>query len=152
MCVIIDSNCLAMVFDHDNKQHSRFVPVWNWVNGKGCMVYGGTKYMEELQKLPRYLAIVVELRKTRHAIPVQTKTVDRIAATLKREYPDPKFNDQHIVALVIASRCVVVCTDDKKAISYLKGGQISSRIGAWHAPVSISVVRVTANCVAITRS
>jgi len=129
MCVIIDSCCLAMVFDHDNSEHVRFVPVLNWINGKGCMVYGGTKYLEELRKLPRYLAIVVELRKLRRAIPICTEKVDAIAATLMTEYPDPQFNDPHIVALVIASGCAVVCTNDKKAISYLRRVDVFSKRG-----------------------
>lgn len=120
MCVIIDSCCLTLVFDRNNKEHTRFAPVLNWVNGRGCMVYGGTKYAEELAKMPRYLAIVVELRKTRHAVPVPNDTVDAISAKLKKDYPDTKFNDPHIVALAIASGCQVVCTNDDTAISYLR--------------------------------
>jgi hypothetical protein len=120
MCLVIDACCLSMVFDGGNKKHSKFVPVLNWINGKGRMVYGGSKYATELKNAPKFLPYVVELSKRRHTVQIPDATVDLIAADLKRRCPDPKFNDEHIVALVIASRCCVVCTDDNVAISYLK--------------------------------
>ncbi len=39
-------------------------------------------------------------------------------------YPEAKFNDEHIVALVIASRCHVVCSNDDTAIAYLKRADV----------------------------
>ena len=44
MCLVIDTCCLAIVFDGGNKKHVKFVPVLKWVTeGKGRMIYGGTK-------------------------------------------------------------------------------------------------------------
>ncbi len=120
MCAIVDSCCLAMVFDRTNKEHPRFEPLFSWISGSGCLIYGGTGYRAELEKLPRYLALIVELRKSRHAVSVSDSEVDKIAAELKKEYPDPRFNDPHIVALALASGCQVVCTNDATAINYLK--------------------------------
>lgn len=46
MAIIIDANCLARVFDKTNIEHDEFVPVFDWiVNGKGKLIYGGSKYM-----------------------------------------------------------------------------------------------------------
>ena len=46
--------------------------------------------------------------------------VDALAAELKKRVPQKEFNDEHIVALVALSKCCVVCTDDKRAIQFLK--------------------------------
>lgn len=120
MCLIIDTCCLAMVFDGGNKKHPNFIPVLNWINGKGLMIYGGTKYNEELGRAAKFLPYVAELSRKRRTVQIPNATVDPIAAALKVKVPDPKFDDEHIVALVIASRCGVVCTNDNVAISYLK--------------------------------
>lgn len=120
MCLVIDTCCLAMVFDGRNKKHASFIPVLDWINGNGYMIYGGTKYNEELRTAYKYLPFVTELSRKHRTIQVSTKRVDKIAAQLKARIPDPEFNDEHLVALVIASRCCVVCTIDNVAISYLK--------------------------------
>jgi len=46
--------------------------------------------------------------------------VDKIAAELKAQVPDVQFNDEHIVAIVIVSRCKVVCSDDKESYPYIR--------------------------------
>jgi hypothetical protein len=75
------------------------------------MIYGGTT---------RILAIVKELSTQRRTVQFSNATVDPIVKALKVKFPEAKFDDEHIVALVIASRCCVVCTKDKTATSYLK--------------------------------
>jgi len=120
MCLVIDTCCLALVFDGGSKMHSKFVPVLEWINGKGRMIYGGTKYTAELRKAAKFLPYITELARTRKAVQIPNEVVDKIAAGLKEKCADPQFNDEHIVALVIASRCCVVCTDDNAAINYLK--------------------------------
>ena len=124
MCVIVDTCCLPQVFDGGCKQHSQFAPVFSWINGSGCMVYGGTKYNAELSRAPKYLNLITQLRKAGRAIQMPSEQVDPIAAALKARYPEPRFDDEHIVALVIASRCVVVCTNDDAAISYLRRNEL----------------------------
>jgi|SRR5580692_392803 hypothetical protein len=121
MCLVIDTCCLSSVFEADAKRHAKFVPVLEWITeGRGRMIYGGTKYNTELRKISKVLGIVSELSKQRRTIQLPNATVDPIAAALKEKCPEAKFDDEHIVALVIASRCRVVCTDDNDAISYLK--------------------------------
>jgi predicted nucleic acid-binding protein len=120
MCIVIDTCCLATVFDGKNKEHPKFAPVLHWIKGKGRMIYGGTKYNTELGKAAKYLSYLAELSRQRKTIQIPTTRVDLIAAELKAKIPDKAFNDEHIVALVIASRCCVVCTNDDGAIAYLK--------------------------------
>lgn len=130
MCLVIDTCCLAIVFDGGNKKHVKFVPVLKWVTeGKGRMIYGGTKYDTELRRTVKILGIVGELRKARRAIHLDAAQVDPIATALKTKCPEPEFDDEHIVALVLASRCCVVCTDDNNAISYLKRVDLFSEYG-----------------------
>jgi hypothetical protein len=120
MCLVIDTCCLGMVFDGDNKNHSGFEPVVQWMSGKGRMIYGGSKYGIELRRVKNVLGVVAELSRQRKTIHIADAMVDRIATDLKARFPEPEFDDEHIVALVIASRCRVVCTNDKVAISYLR--------------------------------
>jgi hypothetical protein len=121
MCLVIDANCFARVFDSDNKEHAQFVAVWNWINaGKGCMIYGGSKYGTELRAAPKFLPIITELERKGKTVHLSDANVDTVAAALKKKIPDPKFDDEHIVAIVILSRCRVVCTKDNTAISFLR--------------------------------
>jgi hypothetical protein len=120
MCLIIDTCCLALVFDGKSKKHSKFIPVLKWINDTGRMIYGGTKYNTELGKAAKFLPYVTELARKRRVVQIPTSKVDAIAAALKLQITDPDFDDEHLVALVILSRCRVVCTDDNIAISYLK--------------------------------
>src|SRR5580704_4992856 len=124
MCLVIDTCCLGLVFGVGTKQHDRYSPVFNWINeGNGYMIYGGTKYNTELKRA-KVLGIVSELAKKNRTIHLQDAAVNQIAADLKVKFPEPEFDDEHIVALVIASRCGVVCTKDNVAISYLKRNDV----------------------------
>jgi hypothetical protein len=121
MCLVIDTNCFALVFEPKTKDHKKFVPVLNWITkGRGRMIYGGTKYNAELGKAIKVLGIVKELSTQRRTIHFENATVDPIAAGLKEKFPEAAFDDEHIAALVIASRCCVVCTKDDVAVSYFK--------------------------------
>jgi len=127
MCLVIDACCIPKVFDRGNRQHPNYAPVLEWVsNGNGRMIYGGTKYGTELRELPRYLGVIAELQRKGRAVVLPKARVDAIADALKAEIADPAFNDEHLVAIVIVSRCRVVCTEDKVAIPYLKRRQFYS--------------------------
>jgi len=135
MCIVIDTCCLASVFDGDNEKHSKFAPVLNWIDkGKGCMIYGGTKYNSELGRATKILNIVTEFSRRRKTIQIPNATVDPIASALKVKFPSPEVDDEHIVALVIASRCCVVCTNDNKAISYLRNKGVFSDYSGVNRP------------------
>ena len=121
MCLVIDANTFASIFDPKSQEHSRFVPVLNWVTvGKGRIVYGGTKYKRELKKLGRYLHIISQLSIQGRVIVLPSLPIDRYAAKLKARIPSPKFDDEHLVAIVAQSNCRVVCSDDKRAYPYLR--------------------------------
>jgi len=98
MCLVIDTCCLSAVFDGKNKKHASFVPVLKWINGKGRMIYGGTKYNDELGKAAKYLPYVAELSRKRQTVQIPNATVDPIAIALKLKFPEAAFDDEHIVA------------------------------------------------------
>jgi hypothetical protein len=117
MCLVIDANCFSLVF---GRKHTGFTPVMDWIDGgKGRMIYGGKKYFQELKDW-KMLGVVKELRTARKAVHVSDTQVDSIADALKLKVHKADFDDEHILALVIVSRCRVVCTNDKRAMPYLK--------------------------------
>ena len=126
MCLVIDANCFRLVFT--NKK-TGFTPVSDWIyKGKGRMIYGGTKYNRELVD-GGMLGLLKELSNLRKTVQISNSEVDAIAVKLKAKFPEPKFDDEHIVALVIASRCCVVCSNDQTAIAYLKRTDVFSDSG-----------------------
>ena len=120
MCLTIDTCCLGNVLNPSDKEHSEFKPVLNWIRkGGGKVIYGGTKYNEELRKAIRYLGILVELSKSGRAIKLDDREVDQIQKEVEKKANNPKFDDPHIVAMVIVSRCRIVCTNDTRAHPFL---------------------------------
>ena len=134
MCVVIDTCCLAIVFDDGNRMHGAYAPVLQWLSGKGRMIYGGSKYAAELRRAGRLLGVVTELSRQGKTIHVDDRKVDKIAGQLKARFPEPEFDDEHIAALVIASRCRVVCTDDRTAIAYLRRADVFGGYGGVGRP------------------
>ncbi|MFD2597959.1 hypothetical protein ACFSQ3_03260 [Sphingobacterium corticis] len=118
MCLIVDANCLSAVFDIDAANHSDFAPVFEWIfNGKGKVVYGGTRYLGELNK---YLKIYSELRKAGKAIYVDCDIVDAEETTISKKLKHGDFDDQHLVALLKLSGCKIICSLDRRAYPFFK--------------------------------
>jgi hypothetical protein len=125
MKIIIDACCLSNVFDRSCKEHADFAPLLACIAyGKGRMTYGGTKYRKELRKVLNALPLITELARAKRIAEVNDAEVDKVAADLKGKFDDPKFNDEHLVAIVVVSACHVVCTRDKVAITYLKNAKV----------------------------
>lgn len=121
MCLVIDTCCIATVFNSKSKHHSDFSPVLKWVrSGSGRMIYGGRKYKKELSQMTEYVKIINQLAKAGRVIELNGRKVDSKAAELKAKIPDDEFDDEHLVAILLVSKCKVVCTDDKRAHPYLQ--------------------------------
>jgi hypothetical protein len=118
MCLIIDINALAPVFDSKNTLHNEFEPVKSWIlEGRGKVVYGGSKYLAELSKT-KYLGLFLQLRKAEKACYVENKLVDEAENDISAEISSKDFDDQHLVALLLVSRCKLICSLDKRAYPY----------------------------------
>jgi predicted nucleic acid-binding protein len=121
MLILIDTCCFHCVFDTGCTSHTDFAPVLAHVlTGKSRLVSGGTKYKLELSKQEKYLRVMTELARSGRVVVFRDNDVDRTALELKGKVPDADFDDEHLVALVIVSKCRLVCTNDKRADEYLK--------------------------------
>lgn len=121
MCLIIDACCIANVFDVTNKNHGDFSPVYSWVcKGPGKIIYGGNKYKEELKQCKRYLPILVELSRQGRVVLLDDEAVNTEEELVKQRETDPDFDDPHLIAIVIISKCRVICTNDRRAHKFIK--------------------------------
>lgn len=121
MRIVIDANTLSMVFNKQNDQHSKYKPVLKCIcNGKGVMVYGGTSYECELQRVGRIRRYILELHKSgKIKIKVLNGAdVDKEEKRLKKVVRTKQFNDPHIVAIVIIGICKIICSSEKKALCF----------------------------------
>lgn len=121
MCIVIDTNTLSPVFSESNHLHHLFRPVLEWVmTGRGFIVYGGSTYIAELAKVASVLRLFVEFERARRVTKIRNDLVDNHEIAVRKLEPDPSFNDPHIVAILRASGCRLVCTSDKKSHPFLK--------------------------------
>ena len=117
MCIVIDTNTLTCVFVRSSAKHNEFKPVLDWIEfGRGQIVFGGTKYLQEIKG--RYHGLFVELRRAKKAITVSSDRVDLETDKVGLLVQDSNFNDQHMVALLIVSGCKLICSDDKEAYPF----------------------------------
>jgi predicted nucleic acid-binding protein len=118
MCIIIDTNVLGAVFNKHNAQHSDFEPVLDWIfNGQGKIVYGGTKYFSEITK---YLKLFQLLKSINKAVYINNILVDEQTENVSDTIVHRDFDDQHLVGLLMASGCRLICTNDTTAIPFIQ--------------------------------
>ncbi len=52
MCIVIDEDCLSMVFNIDNSEHYLYNKLFKWIDkGKGILIYGGWQGLESMGNL-----------------------------------------------------------------------------------------------------
>lgn len=120
MSIVVDTNTMGYVFSPQEGEDDDFGPVRKWLfKGKGRLVIGGSGYMGELRRVPSSLRVISELNKRRKVIRVENDDVDELERAVRHIVP-PDCDDPHIIALIGVSRCPLVCTQDKRASSYLK--------------------------------
>ena len=120
MCIVIDVDTIPSVFNSNASDHLEFKPVNIWIySGRGKMVYGDTKYKEELGRLENYYDILAEFWRKGRVQEVRAADVDRVADEVSQITSGTSFDDQHIAAIVIVSRCRLICTHDKTSMRFL---------------------------------
>lgn len=121
MCVIVDTNTFGPVFDSNNEKHAEFKPVLDWVlHGKGKFVIGGSKYMGELKVAKKYLKIfsILNIYKNK-IVKLDDNIVDKEQKRIEGMESNPDFDDPHLPAMVIVSKCQVICSDDSRSIKFV---------------------------------
>jgi hypothetical protein len=121
MCIVIDINTLAMVFSTDNSRHSDFCLIKNWIEERnGYVVYGGTKYKAELAQTGRYMRLLRLMRDAGQAITICDAAVDKIEQMVREKTDGTGCDDQHIIALLGAARCGLLCSTDARSFEFVK--------------------------------
>jgi predicted nucleic acid-binding protein len=120
MPIIVDTNCLANVFCRSSHKHRQFEPVLEWiVAGKGKLVYGGTKYKKELAKAGKYLKIFRQLKDAGKAVVGNDNVIDSIEKDIENKRATYKFNDSHLLAISVNTKCRLICSEDSASIQYV---------------------------------
>lgn len=123
MAIIIDTNCFSRVFNSQDAKHADFEPVLKWiVEGNGFIVYGGTKYTEELKQCTRYLKLFNLLKTLGKAIEFKEKCkeIDKTMHKLEIEFGDDDFDDPHLPAIAQITKCKLICSNDTRSIKYVR--------------------------------
>lgn len=121
MPIIIDANCIVNVFDKHSSKHEEFKPVLEWIiSGKGKMVYGGTKYHEELKSLSRYIRLIRRLKESNKAVEGDRTQIDEYQKIVESRNNDKDFDDPHLIAISVITKCLLICSEDKRSIKHIK--------------------------------
>lgn len=121
MSIVIDVNAFSMVFDVVNSEHKDFAPIKAWLeSGGGFLIYGGTKYIKELTECYRHLRLVRQLRDAGIAVEIKASVVDEIERGVVKGTTGTACNDQHIIALLAASHCSILCSRDSSSFEFIK--------------------------------
>lgn len=121
MAIIIDTNCFANVFNSRSSNHAEFKPVLDWIiKGKGIIVYGGSKYKEELQKASKYLTIFRLLKDVNKVLIGDSNEIDRVQSEIENKTVDKDFDDPHLPAIVIVTKCRLICSNDSRSIPFVQ--------------------------------
>lgn len=120
MAIVVDINCLARVFNAENVEHAEFAPVLDYVmSGRGKLLFGGAGYMNELARAGRYRKLVAELAKAGKAARVTDAVVDQLEAQVRAKVNLDVCDDPHIIALLSASNCGLLCSDDARSYPFV---------------------------------
>lgn len=127
MAIILDTNCFSHVFNPQDKEHGSFSPVLNWIiYGNGFFVYGGTKYLNELKKCKRYHKIFRLLKDMNKVIHFKNKDkkIDEITDKLNQQYGNEDFDDPHLPAIVLVTKCKLICSTDVRSMPYVRNSKM----------------------------
>lgn len=120
MTIVVDMNCLACVFSTEQAD-PEFSPVREFIlEGVGQLIFGGSKYMEELKRAPRYTKLFNRLRDAGRAIRIRDQAVDVSCEKIERNLRKTDCDDTHIIALLATSNCGLLCSKDRRSFEFIK--------------------------------
>jgi len=124
MCLVLDTNVFSDFFDSNNANFSEYEPVRNWVfKGAGKLLYGGKKYKDEMRMAKKYLRFFASLDRAGKIIKLDDDKVNSHQIKVKELEDSKDFDDPHLIAIIIESKCQLICTNDKRAIPYIKNNK-----------------------------
>ncbi len=127
MCTVIDANTFSYFCNPDSARYSDFQPVRDWIENSSCkIVYGGTDYENHLKNHQRFLGHLTEQGRKGKIEHLNDDEVDCVTDAIKGNYTRADFDDHHIVAIVLISRCKLVCSRDSGLINLIDACYSSS--------------------------
>ncbi|MBL7728282.1 MAG: hypothetical protein JNM68_11370 [Dinghuibacter sp.] len=135
MKLLIDSNAYHKIFDPIHKQYGNFQRLRECLFfRKGVLVYGGTTFLKELEKLNKFLGISAELKKQGKLKLLSKELVDAEEKRIKKLIKDKDFDDPHLVACCILGVVEIVVTEEHRAVKYIKDKVEGVKIYPAHIP------------------
>lgn len=122
MCIVIDANAVSSVFLESVCDHDDFAPVLQWIiEGRGKIVIGGKTYNEEVfVRMSKYIGLFTELQRSNKIVKIDDDVVDDVEKSLVESHPDEKIQDAHLIAIIISSKCRLICTKDGRSFESIK--------------------------------
>ena len=121
MTIVVDVNSFPSVFDPSNEHHADFLPVKDWIHRRdGFLIFGGTTFKNELSKSHHRSRLVRLLKDAGMAIEVRDEVVDRLEEVVKGLTQGSTCDDPHLIALLAAARCPLLCSQDKRSFPFIK--------------------------------
>jgi len=110
MLVVIDANIFSAIV----QSRYEFEPLTEYIiTGEGKVAYGGSKYNSEISAHIRFSKFLVELKRGRRTVRLDTNDVDCNEQFLIANFQNSRFNDHHIMAIVVLSQSEIVCSLDQ---------------------------------------
>ena len=75
----------------------------------------------------RFLTVVGNYERQNRLVKLPKERVDSLMHEIKRKHVHKDFDDPHLVAMVIISKCRVVCTNDDRAVPFLTDKRLYPR-------------------------
>lgn len=133
MAIIVDTNCFSRVFCRSDKEHSEFAPVLDWlVSGNGFLVYGGSKYKQELMKARKFIPFFKLLNNYKKLFKFEDAPIDQLQMKYEQMIHDPDFDDPHLPAIVVVSKCRLICSKDFRSIPFVTSPSLYPK--RFHVP------------------
>lgn len=122
MCVIVDTNTFTDVCSPNSQNANEFRPIVDWIMRIDCgkVIYGGTKYGRELQRHATFTKFLASLERSGKVICLDRAEVDAHESRIEALINDKNFDDPHLAAIVSSSGCKIICTNEKRALPFLR--------------------------------
>ena len=129
MCAIIDADVTTEIVGGNRTKAG--IGFLDWIiNGKGQLIYGGSRQLEEYQRVPGFAELVEELNRKSLAKRLNKSVVDALAAKLVNQHTlKAKEKDSHILALALISGARMLFSNDKALHHDFKNTSIISPKG-----------------------
>jgi len=119
--IIIDACALSSVFLTSSVDHAQFEAILQALYKGQCrMVYGGKKYMDELEVVKSVHSFILALSKANRVRVLNHHDVDEREKVVKKIIPVAAFNDPHLPAIAFVGNCHLICSKDKACMKYVK--------------------------------